>query len=35
LAYLFVVLGAEIPEPEEEFMDARVYVPLDTIDAPV
>ena len=36
IAYLFIVLGVEIPEPEEKFMDfnARVYVPLDTIESP-
>jgi len=36
IAYLFVTLGVELPEPEEEFMDfnAKVYVPLDTIEAP-
>jgi len=36
VAYLFIVLGVEIPEPEEKFMDfnARVYVPLDTIESP-
>jgi len=36
IAYLFVKLGVEMPEPEQEFMDfnAWVYVRLDTIESP-
>jgi len=36
VAYLFIVLGVEMPEPEKEFMDfdAWVYVRLDTFESP-
>ena len=36
VAYLFVTLGVEIPEPEEEFMNfnAKVYVDFDKVDTP-
>jgi len=36
IAYLFVMLGVELPEPEEEFMDfqAKVYVDFDKVDTP-
>ena len=36
IAYFFVTLGVEIPEPEEEFMNfnAKVYVDFDKADTP-
>jgi len=36
IAYLFVMLGVELPEPEEEFIDfqAKVYVDFDKVDTP-
>ena len=36
IAYLFAMLGVEMPEPEKEFMDfnAWVYVRLDTFGSP-
>ena len=36
IAYIFVVLGVELPEPEEEFMkfNAKVYVDFDKVDTP-
>ena len=36
IAYLFVMLGVEMPEPEEEFMDfqGKVYAHIDEIDGP-
>jgi len=36
IAYLFVTLGVELPEPEEEFMDfnAKIYVDFDKLDTP-
>jgi hypothetical protein len=36
IAYLFVMLGVELPEPEEEFVDfqAKVYVDFDKVDTP-
>jgi len=36
IAYLFAMLGVEMPEPEEEFMNfnAKVYVDFDKVDTP-
>jgi len=36
IAYLFVMLGVELPKPEEDFINfnAKVYVPLDTFESP-